>query len=144
MSISNIKNTKNNKISNNSIKNTQIHDTKPKKDIYTIEFDIIYDIIKTEDLSHIEQFVTVNEITRNKIRSLIGKWFRPSDNQMSIKNVIDDIYYRIFNRIQGRIDYYTGKPLLNQNNGKYVYILIIKSTTVLFVDKNRGICYIIL
>ena len=109
----------------------------------SIDFEAVCGIINAEIDICVERFIVVEKITKNKIRSLIGKWFPPSNGQLSINSAIEDIYSRISNRIEGRCDYHTGKTFQSPNGGRYVYTLIIKLDIVLFIDENREICYII-
>ena len=108
-----------------------------------IDLQSVYDIIREERITNISHFLVVNKLTRNKVRSLIGKWFPPTSDQMSIKQVVNDIFFRINNGIEGRVNYYTGKPTSRQNYGRFEYYLIIKSENAYFFDINREICYIV-
>lgn len=108
-----------------------------------IDLQSVYDIIREERITNISHFLVVDKLTRNKVRSLIGKWFPPTSNQMSIKEVVNDIFFRINNCIEGRVNYYTGKPTSRQNHGRFEYYLIIKSENAYFFDINREICYIV-
>lgn len=108
-----------------------------------IDLQLIYDIIKKENINRPDRYLTIDKLTKNKIRTLIGKWFPPSGTQMTIMQVVNDIYIRINEGVEGRKNYYTGKPTANRKYGRYEYILIIRQKTVLFIDENREICYII-
>ncbi len=108
-----------------------------------IDLESVYDIIKEEKITNIFHFLVVNKLTRNKVRSLIGRWFPPTRDQMSIKQVVNDIFFRINNDIEGRVNYYTGKPTSRQKYGRFEYYLIIKWGNAYFFDINREICYIV-
>ena len=105
-----------------------------------IDVEQIYDIICSEKIEvGCYRVVKVNSFSG--IRSLIGKWNPPCAGQMKIGEVVDDIYMRATEFIQGETYYYTGKHKDSTFKGKYAYKLIIRGSIVVFIDLNRGISY---
>ena len=108
-----------------------------------IDLQNIYDIINSEKIGEISRIVSIDRITRNKVRNLIGRWFPPYAGGMTIKQVVGDIFFRITNSVEGRVDYRTGNPTPPRKRGEYLYVLIVKREKILFVDENKKICYVI-
>ena len=105
-----------------------------------IDVEQIYDIIYSENIEDGGYRVaTVRSLSG--IRSLIGKWNPPSAGQMKISEVVNDIYRRATELVQGKTYYYTGKHRDSMFKGKYVYKLIVSNSIVVFIDLNRGISY---
>lgn len=104
------------------------------------EVSILYDIVSKEGIQA-GDYKTIKVKTASRIRSLIGKWNPPSTGQMKIGEVLEDIFLKISESIQGETYYYTGKGKGGKLHGKYVYKLIICKNISVFVDLNRKKSY---
>jgi len=105
-----------------------------------IDIKQIYDIIKREGIpSGNYYFVKIKTISR--LRSLIGKWHSPTEGQMKLPDVLDDIYYRIVDQIQGEQYYFTGKPNKPVSKGRYSYKLFIHDNITFFINLNNEKAY---
>ena len=100
----------------------------------------IYDIICRENILS-GDFKTVTVRTPNKIRSVIGKWNPPTAGQMKIDEVIEDIFRRVSDNVQGEAYYYSGKSKYEQVKGRYVYKLVICNETAVFINLNDRVAY---
>lgn len=100
----------------------------------------IYDIICKEN-TVAGCYREVNVRTPNKIRSMIAKWNPPTASQMKIGDVIEDIFRRVSENIQGECYYYTGRSKCESSKGKYAYKLIVRKNNAIFVNLNNQISY---
>ena len=108
-----------------------------------IDVEQIYDIIYSENIE-VGSYRVATVHSLSGIRSLIGKWNPPSVGQMKIGEVVDDIYRRATELVQGETYYYTGKHRDPLFKGKYAYKLIVNNNIIIFVDLNKRILYHIL
>ena len=108
-----------------------------------VDMENIYGIISSE-MPCVSAYRVIKVKTAYRVRSLIGKWNPPSLGQMKINDVINDIYTRTRNKIQGEEYYYTGRGKEKNSRGKYIYKLIISGEVAVFLDFNRIISYHIL
>lgn len=100
----------------------------------------IYKIISREGIKA-GDYKTIKVRVASGIRGLIGKWNPPSGEQMKIGEVLNDIFARVSQYIQGEAYYYTGKSKDKRSCGKYAYKLIVSENIAIFIDFNRKISY---
>ena len=108
-----------------------------------VELKKIYDLISKENIC-CGNYRAIKVRTSSGILSLIGKWNPPTYGQMKIGEVVEDIYTKIRDNVQGEWYYYTGKTKNELAKGRYAYKLIVLEKIAIFVNLNREISYHIL
>ena len=113
--------------------NNQSHEIATLFDEYNIDLTVIYDIINIENICDF-RFCIKYVSSRTAVKKLIEKWFPPSNEQLRIRDVVDDIYRRLTAGIECSILYKNGKETLKNPNGKFQYRLIIKENIKILIS----------
>jgi hypothetical protein len=79
------------------------------------------------------------KLSKSNIRSLMGRW-NPVLHSMTITEVVDDIYEKTFEKLEGEYLYHCGKIISSQDEEclwQHTYKLYINDGDALFQDVNR-------